>query len=132
MLVTVDDVLLSGVVVSAADPAAVDVEIACVRRRVRVHRVDDTFYVDSALGSSTLRMLDRFPTPVGATLAPVVATGVERGVALGLGEGRRDVAPGERGWVLVGGAIASGVSLAAGVLLARRRSRGDGRWERLV
>lgn len=40
--------------------------------------------------------------------------------------------PVERGWVLVGGAIASGVSLAAGVLLARRRSRGDHHWERLA
>jgi biotin carboxyl carrier protein len=68
MLVTVDDALLSGVVVSAADPGAVDVEIARVRRRVRVHRVDDTFYVDSALGSSTLRMLDRFPAPVGGSV----------------------------------------------------------------
>ena len=41
-------------------------------------------------------------------------------------------APAERGWVLVGGAIASGVSLAAGVLLARRRSRGDHHWDRLA
>ena len=38
------------------------------------------------------------------------------------------VSPAERGWMLVGGAIASGVSLAAGVLLARRRSRHDDRW----
>ena len=68
MLVTVDDVLLSGVVVSAADQGAVDVEIGRVRRRVWVHRVDDTFYVDSALGSSTLRMLDRFPAPVGGSV----------------------------------------------------------------
>lgn len=41
-------------------------------------------------------------------------------------------APAERGWVIVGGAIASGVSLAAGVLLARRRSRADHHWERLA
>ena len=43
-----------------------------------------------------------------------------------------DPTPAERGWVLVGGAIASGVSLVAGVLLARRRSRGDHHWERLA
>ena len=67
MLVTVDDVPLTGAVVYAAGPGAVDVEIAGVRRRVRVHRVDDTFYLDSALGSSTLRMLDRFPAPVGGS-----------------------------------------------------------------
>jgi hypothetical protein len=42
-----------------------------------------------------------------------------------------DPAGAERAWMLVVGAIASGVSLAAGVLLARRRSR-DHRWERLA
>ncbi|MCJ7437595.1 MAG: ATP-grasp domain-containing protein, partial [Acidimicrobiia bacterium] len=68
MLVTVDDVPLDGVVVHAADPDAVDMEIAGVRRRIRVHRVDETVYLDSALGSSTLRMLDRFPAPVGGSV----------------------------------------------------------------
>jgi len=65
MLVTIDDVPLPGVVICAAGPGVVDIEIAGVRRRVRLHRVDDTFYADSALGSSALQMLDRFPAPVG-------------------------------------------------------------------
>jgi propionyl-CoA carboxylase alpha chain len=65
MLVTVDDVPHPGVVLHATNADAVDLETAGVRRRVRLHRVDDTFYVDSPLGSSTLRMLDRFPAPVG-------------------------------------------------------------------
>jgi propionyl-CoA carboxylase alpha chain len=82
-LVTVDDVSVDGVIVHAitgdadadpdadpdADEVAVDVEIAGVRRRVRVHRVGDAVYVDSVLGSSTLRMLDRFPAPIGGGAA---------------------------------------------------------------
>ncbi|MCJ7671812.1 MAG: biotin/lipoyl-binding protein, partial [Acidimicrobiia bacterium] len=72
-LVTVDDVPVDDVVVHAVtaddDTDVVDVEIAGIRRRVRVHRVDDTVYVDSALGSSTLRMLARFPAPVGSSAA---------------------------------------------------------------
>jgi hypothetical protein len=73
----------------------------------------------------------RFPAP-GVALAPV-AVGA-RAVDLGsqLGVEPEPGPPADRGWVLVGGAIASGVSLAAGVLLARRRTRGDGRWERIV
>jgi acetyl/propionyl-CoA carboxylase alpha subunit len=78
-LVTVDDVRLVGVVVHAADPEAVDVEITGVRRRMRVHWVDDTVFVDSALGSSTLRMLARFPARVsggaaGSLHAPLPGT----------------------------------------------------------
>lgn len=73
-----------------------------------------------------------FPSPAGLTLAPAgAAAGTGTGTDLG-GDAADDpdahLTSGERAWVLVGGAIASGVSLAAGVLLARRRSRHDDRW----
>jgi hypothetical protein len=74
-----------------------------------------------------------FPAP-GMTLAPAGAPALSEAevdpslAALESAVDDPDAAPAERGWMLVGGAIASGVSLAAGVLLARRRSRHDDRW----
>ena len=77
-----------------------------------------------------------FPPPGGMTLAP--AGGAPTPLAAvdpeadASDEDAAQVTSAERGWVLVGGAIASGVSLAAGVLLARRRSRHDDRWGRMA
>jgi hypothetical protein len=78
-----------------------------------------------------------FPAP-GMTLAPAGAPALpEPGsadpvdaavTAAAADTDDPDASTAERGWMLVGGAIASGVSLAAGVLLARRRSRHDDRW----
>jgi len=45
---------------------------------------------------------------------------------------RRPAWTSERGLMLVGGAIASGVSIAGAALLAWRRTRGDDRWEGMV
>ena len=61
----------AGVQVIAATPELVDLEADGVLHRVRVHRVADpgsvperqVAYVDSALGSSTLEVLPRFPFP---------------------------------------------------------------------
>ncbi|MFN8518974.1 MAG: hypothetical protein U0667_06205 [Chloroflexota bacterium] len=64
------------------------------------------------------------PTDAGpAVVIPFVAPGRPRG------RSRRV------NGALIGGAISAGVSLAsiaAGALVARRRGRGDGRWERFV
>ena len=59
------------------------------RRRCSIERVGDTVYVDSALGSSTLHIADRFPVldeeaVVGSLLAPLPGTVVR--VEVGLGE----------------------------------------------
>ena len=67
-----------------------------------------------------------FPTP-GLTLAPAGGPGTPDPVLDADAEPEPGVVAAERGWMLVGGAIASGVSLAAGVLLTVRRSRQDGR-----
>jgi hypothetical protein len=71
-----------------------------------------------------------FPAP-GMTLAPAGVPALpeaEVDPSAAADADDPDASPAERGWMLVGGAIASGVSLAAGVLLARRRSRHDDRW----
>jgi propionyl-CoA carboxylase alpha chain len=47
----------------------VDIEVDGVRRRIHVHHVGDTAYVDSALGSSVLVEQPRFPDPGGALSA---------------------------------------------------------------
>jgi hypothetical protein len=73
-----------------------------------------------------------FPTPVGMTLAPAGAAPAGEASSEPAADGGPQPSTQERGWMLVGGAIASGVSLAAGVLLARRRARHDGDWERLA
>lgn len=82
-----------------------------------------------ATGTSRAATLVRFPAPAGSALVMAGARAAG-GSADPAGEGGMPTGT-ERGWVLVGGAIASGVSLVAGVLLARRRSR-DHRWERLA
>jgi propionyl-CoA carboxylase alpha chain len=47
---------------------AVTLDAGGVRRRVQVHRVGDTTYVESVLGSSVLREVARFPDPTAAAL----------------------------------------------------------------
>jgi acetyl/propionyl-CoA carboxylase alpha subunit len=63
----------------SASAALVDAEIDGVRRRYRVTRCGATHYVDSALGSTTLAEVERFPDPstlaqAGSLLAPMPGT----------------------------------------------------------
>jgi acetyl-CoA carboxylase biotin carboxylase subunit len=53
----------------AATPEQVRLSAAGVERTYHVHRVDETFYVDSPLGASVLVELPRFPTPKEETVA---------------------------------------------------------------
>jgi acetyl/propionyl-CoA carboxylase alpha subunit len=60
----------------SASASLVDAEIDGVRRRYRVTRSGDTHFVDSALGSTTLLEVERFPDPsalaeAGSLLAPM-------------------------------------------------------------
>ena len=72
----------------ACTPDLVELEAGGVRRRIEVHLVGDTAYVDSPLGSSALRELPRFPpgdagAAAGSLVAPmpgsVVRVAVEPG-----------------------------------------------------
>jgi acetyl-CoA carboxylase biotin carboxylase subunit len=59
-----------------ATPEHVRMTTAGIERRYLVHRVDDTFFVDSPLGASTLVELPRFPVPgeevpAGSLVAPL-------------------------------------------------------------
>ena len=72
----------------AAAPDRVDLVADGVRRRYDVQRVGDAVYVDSALGASALRRLERLPEPVeavqaGSLLAPMPGTVVRVAVAAG-------------------------------------------------
>jgi propionyl-CoA carboxylase alpha chain len=65
--------------IRAASATLVDAEIDGVRRRYRVSCCGATHYVDSALGSTALTEVDRFPDPssraeVGSLLAPMPGT----------------------------------------------------------
>jgi propionyl-CoA carboxylase alpha chain len=60
----------------AATPEQVRLSAGSVERDFDVHRVDDTFYVDSPLGASVLVELPRFPVPkdeisAGSLVAPL-------------------------------------------------------------
>jgi acetyl/propionyl-CoA carboxylase alpha subunit len=71
-----------------ATPALVDLEVAGIRRRVQVHTVGDTAYVDSALGSSVLVEVPRFPLPgsglaAGSLTAPMPGTVVRVNAQVG-------------------------------------------------
>jgi len=74
---------------------AVELEVDGLRRRYDVHLVGGTAFVDSALGSSVLVELDRFPEPAeetvaGSLVAPmpgaVVRVGVEPGDDVAAGQ----------------------------------------------
>ncbi|HEY8703268.1 MAG TPA: biotin carboxylase N-terminal domain-containing protein [Gaiellaceae bacterium] len=73
----------------ACAPDAVELETEGVRRRYEVHLVGGTAFVDSALGSSTLVELDRFPEPAEETAAGALVAPMPGAVV------RVDVAPGE-------------------------------------
>jgi acetyl/propionyl-CoA carboxylase alpha subunit len=73
----------------------VDLAVDAIRRSVDVHCVGDTAYVDSALGSTTLVELPRFPEPgsglaAGSLTAPmpgtVVRVAAEKGQAVSAGD----------------------------------------------
>lgn len=75
-------------VVHAADGERVDFERDGERRAYSVHRVGDTVYVDSSLGSSTLHVVDRFPAveedaAPGSLLAPLPGSVVQLAVVTG-------------------------------------------------
>ena len=70
------------------DADLADIEINGVRRRYRVARNGFDYYVDSALGSTTLREVDRFPDPAslvepGSLVAPMPGAVVRIEVAEG-------------------------------------------------
>jgi acetyl/propionyl-CoA carboxylase alpha subunit len=76
-------------------PEAVDLELDGVRRRIDVHQVGDTAYLDSALGSTVLVELPRFPEPgsglaAGSLTAPmpgtVVRVAAEKGQQVAAGD----------------------------------------------
>ena len=79
----------------ALSPFRVDLEIGGVRRSVEVSQVGDTAYLDSALGSTTLVELPRFPEPgsglaAGSLTAPmpgtVVQVAAEQGQSVAAGD----------------------------------------------
>jgi acetyl/propionyl-CoA carboxylase alpha subunit len=93
--VQVDGQDVGGVVVRGIVGDGVDLEVDGVRRRYGVHRVGDTFFVDSGLGASALTLVDRFPTTevtavAGSLLSPmpgtVLAVTVEVGDAVTAGQ----------------------------------------------
>jgi acetyl/propionyl-CoA carboxylase alpha subunit len=76
---TVDGSLVEELLVNRVTPEVVELEIARVRHHVTVHRVGAMAFVDSALGSSTMRQLERFPTrahqgAAGSLHAPLPGT----------------------------------------------------------
>ncbi|GAY17575.1 MULTISPECIES: biotin carboxylase N-terminal domain-containing protein [Mycobacteriaceae] len=79
VLIEVDGEPLSGVRVQAAAPQRVVLEIDGVRRSISVHRACGVSYVDSALGSTVLVEVPRFPDPssarhAGSLVAPMPGT----------------------------------------------------------
>ncbi|PND54686.1 acetyl/propionyl-CoA carboxylase subunit alpha [Mycobacterium sp. ENV421] len=79
VLIEVDDQPLPAARVLAAVPDRVDLEVDGVRRSISVHRVGAVSYVDSALGSTELVDVPRFPDPssvrhAGSLLAPMPGT----------------------------------------------------------
>ncbi len=61
---------------AASGPSQVRLRIDGVERAYEIQQVDDTFYVDSSLGASTLVELPRFPLPedqaaAGSLVAPL-------------------------------------------------------------
>ncbi|MBN9618987.1 MAG: ATP-grasp domain-containing protein [Actinobacteria bacterium] len=65
----VDGTELPDVLLHAASPTCVDLEIGGVRRVVELTRIGDVSYADSALGHTALREVDRFPDPSAVTQA---------------------------------------------------------------
>lgn len=85
---TVDGDTVGEVILHMVTGELVDVTIDGVRREIRVHRVGETYYADSALGATALTELPRFPDPQsrtepGSLLAPMPGTVVRAAVELG-------------------------------------------------
>ena len=79
---------LAGLTGGEIGPEGADLTASGIRRRYTVHRVGDTAYVDSPLGSSVLTELPRFTEPgsfipAGSLLAPMPGTVVRIAVAPG-------------------------------------------------
>jgi acetyl/propionyl-CoA carboxylase alpha subunit len=85
---SVDGAPLTDVVLHACTPDSVDLQVAGVRRVVRVARSDRDRYADSVLGSTHLTEQVRFPEPgaqtaAGSLVAPMPGTVVRIGAELG-------------------------------------------------
>jgi biotin carboxyl carrier protein len=79
VVVDVDGTALEAVKLWDATPGTVDISIDHLRRRFSVHRVGAVSYVDSPLGASALREVERFPLPEkttapGSLVAPMPGT----------------------------------------------------------
>jgi biotin carboxyl carrier protein len=88
LTVDLDGAALDHVRVWGADTEGLDLEADGVRRRYALHQVGDTVYVDSALGASALRELERFPTTLagvsaGSLFSPMPGVVVQVLVAAG-------------------------------------------------
>ena len=90
----VDGTPLPGLRLRSAGADQVDLDVAGTRRRLRVHRVGEQVFVDSALGGSRLVQSPRFPATTaarapGSLLAPmpgtVVRVAVEEGQPVSAG-----------------------------------------------
>lgn len=84
----VDGTPLRDLVLRAAAAERVDLEVSGVRRTITVRTVDNVSYVGSALGSTTLVEVPRFPDPdsrnaPGSLLAPMPGTVVRIAVETG-------------------------------------------------
>jgi propionyl-CoA carboxylase alpha chain len=79
---------LAPVLVRDLSARCVDLEVDGVRRLIRINRVGDVVFVDSALGSTMFREEARFPSPedmqaAGSLLAPMPGTVVRAEVSVG-------------------------------------------------
>jgi acetyl/propionyl-CoA carboxylase alpha subunit len=79
---------LTSVLVRNLSASCVDLEVDGIRRLIRINRVGDCVFVDSALGFTMLREESRFPSPedtqvAGSLLAPMPGTVVRTEVAVG-------------------------------------------------
>jgi acetyl/propionyl-CoA carboxylase alpha subunit len=85
---SVDGQDLPELLLRAATPDRVDLDVGGVRRIIAVHQAGDVCYVDSSLGSTVLARVPRFPergshTVPGSLLAPMPGTVVRLGAANG-------------------------------------------------
>jgi biotin carboxyl carrier protein len=86
--VTVDGEPVEDIKIWSTTPGGIDLEAEVVRRRYSVQRIAGVHYVDSALGSSVLTEVPRFPDPesavaAGSLLAPMPGNVVRLLVAEG-------------------------------------------------
>ncbi len=88
VVVAVDGTELDGVVWRGATDGVADLEVAGVRRRVRVHSIADVSWADSVLGADEFAEVPRFADPAertaaGSLLAPMPGTVVRVAVTDG-------------------------------------------------